>query len=56
MLNPSKKEQIGDLQYMDQNTTLKYLKHTKFVLTAIERKIKDAKVMSLKTNGTGMSF
>ena len=41
---------------MTQNTTQNCLRYVKSVMIIVEKKMKDAKGVSLKKNGTGMSI
>lgn len=53
VLDTEKKKQLANLRYMDQNTILNILRHTKSVLINTERKLKQVKQMNLKMNCTG---
>lgn len=53
VLDTEKKKLLANLRYMDQNTILNILRHTKSVLINTERKLKQVKQMNLKMNCTG---
>ena len=56
VINVEKKNQWKNLWYMAKNTIQNFLRYIGSVMVIVDLKMKDAKEVSLKKNGTGMGI